>query len=67
VGEVYGVLHDVTLRLQIGVDIEGCIGDEQRSRVSRNIHYKDMAHATSSAKANANARSYHSVHQLIGM
>src|SRR5262249_6685429 len=41
--EVDRVLHDVTLGIEIGRNIDGCVGDEQGLRVGRHIHHEDVA------------------------
>ncbi len=43
-GEVDGVLHDVALGGEVGLDVERRVGDEQRPRIARHVHDEDVAH-----------------------
>ena len=43
--QVDGVLDDVALVLEVGIDVDRRVGDEERPRVSRRVHHKDMADA----------------------
>ena len=45
VGEVDGVLDDVDLVLQVGADVDGGVGDEQRARIGRHVHDEHVADA----------------------
>ena len=48
--EIDGVLHDVALGHQVGRDVHGGVGDEQRLRMRGNVHDEDVADAPAGAK-----------------
>ena len=41
--EVNGVLANVALMLERGLDVDGRIGDDERLGINRNVHGKDVA------------------------
>ena len=64
-GEIDRVLDDVALVLEIGGDVDGCVGDEQRPRIGRHVHEIDVAE--SAAGAQTALRSQHRMQQFVGM
>ena len=63
--EVDGVLHDVALGHQVGEDVHGSIGDEQRLRMIRHVHDEDVADAP--ARPQTRLLLGHCGQQLIGV
>jgi hypothetical protein len=58
-------LHDVDLGRQIGGDIHRRIGDQQRARIGRHIHQKNVADAPVGAQAVGLV--HHFAYQLVGV
>ena len=63
--EVDGVLHDVALLFEVGRDVHGRIGHQQRPRIARHVHQIDMAEPA--AGAQPAVRRQHRVEQFVGM
>jgi hypothetical protein len=63
VREVDGIAHDVRLFRQRGGDVDGGIGDDERTRVRRRLHHEAMAHAAPAAKR----AGHDGAHQLVGV
>jgi hypothetical protein len=63
--QIDDVLDDVALRIEIGKNVDGGIGDEERLGIGRHIHYEDMADPPRGAQAGL-ARG-HLAHQFVGV
>ena len=51
VGQVDGVLDDVALVFDIGRDVDGGVGDQQRAGIGRHVHQIDVADPPRGAQA----------------
>ncbi len=63
--QIDGVLHDVALGIEIGKDVDGRIGDEQRLGIGRHIHDEDVADPARGAQAGLAGR--HLAHEFVGV
>ena len=63
--QVDGVLHDVDLVFQLRLNIDGRVGNEQRSRIGRRVHHKNMTNAAAGAQSGLALHRH--LHQLVGV
>ena len=49
--QIDGILNDVPLGIEIGKDVDRCVGDEKRLGIGRHVHDEDVADAPRRAQA----------------
>ena len=64
-GQINGVLADVALVVERGIDVDRGVGDQQQFVVGRHVHAEHMADPA--LGANAGIRAHRLVHQFIGV
>ena len=65
VRQIDRVLHDVDLPVEVGRDVDGGVGDDQRVLVTGHVHHEAMADAA--RRADAGVARHNSAHQLVGV
>ena len=65
VRQIDRVLHDVDLLGEVGGDVDGGVGDDQRVLVAGHVHHEAMADAA--RRADAGVARDDGAHQLVGM